>query len=314
MRSDIYFKHDLYAVQNDRELRKVCKAYPVWGEAVYFAAVVMMYREDGEDYDADNLVDDVADELYTDNTDKVAEIISLCVSVGLFKIEGNFIFSDRVKRTCEAQKDFRNKQSEKGKKSAEKRAQERENLKNSSTTVEPQLNSGSTYNQDQDQDQDQNQDQKNIPSSLTTFESMVGGQMPDTPTPQKENTDLFGEKIEAEPERVPYKDITDRWNKCLKGKLPQIRILTEDRKVLIKQRWYEYHEDVFVAIEKAAASEFLSSWKACGFDWCFQKKNMIKILEGNYDTSPKKRRDRKNVPSDLNGQYDDYKEEAVTEL
>lgn len=146
-------------------------------------------------------------------------------------------------------------------------------------------------------------------------DSLVVGQVPDTTPPQGEKTDLFGEKIEEEQEFVPYKTIADYWNKALKGKLPLIRNLSDDRKKLIKQRWNEYHNEIYVAIDKIAASDFLTGWKACGFDWCFTKKNMLKIIEGNYDISMKGRADRKNFrPTDLNGQYKESKAKVVTEL
>lgn len=152
-------------------------------------------------------------------------------------------------------------------------------------------------------------------NTIPSYEGMVVGQDSDTTPPQGEKTDLFGEKIDEEQEFVPYKTIADYWNKALKGKLPLIRNLSDDRKVLIKQRWYEYHNEIYEVIDKIAASDFLTEWKACGFDWCFTKKNMLKIVEGNYDNSTKGRTGSKNFrPTDLNGQYKEIKAKVVTEL
>lgn len=148
-------------------------------------------------------------------------------------------------------------------------------------------------------------------------DSLVVGQETDTTPPQQEKTDLFGNKIEDEQETVPYKTIADYWNTTLKGKLPQIRTLTEDRKTLIRQRWYEYHNEIYQIIDKIASLEFFAKWKSCAFDWCFKKGHMLKIVEGNYnnDTTKGGRSDSKNFrPRDLNGQYSEKKAKVVTEL
>lgn len=116
-------------------------------------------------------------------------------------------------------------------------------------------------------------------------DSLVGGQQADTPAKNEEDTDLFGQKIELKPEseKIPYEEIGQYWNEKAKGKLPLIKSIEDDRKTLVKQRWAEYHNDVYVAIDKITASDDMVRWRKCGFDWTFQKKNMRKILEGNYD-------------------------------
>ena len=149
----------------------------------------------------------------------------------------------------------------------------------------------------------------NIPTSLTTFDRLVGGQQVDAPTDNQGKTDLFGEKIEVEEESVPYKAIADYWNKTLNGKLPKIKSITDNRRILIKQRWYEYHNDIYGIIDKVAASDFLTGWKACGFDWCFKKDNMVKIAEGNYDNG--KRNAGQTFKRDLTGRYDDIESEVI---
>ena len=107
MKSNLYFKHDIYATTNDRDLRAVCKAYPVWGEAVFFSVLTMLYRVDGEDYVLSDLVDDVADALYTDDTEKIEEIINAFISRSLLKKKGNKVWSVRVKNMCNEQKNFK---------------------------------------------------------------------------------------------------------------------------------------------------------------------------------------------------------------
>ena len=103
---------------------------------------------------------------------------------------------------------------------------------------------------------------------------------------EETETDLFGEKIPVgmESERIPYDEIGQYWNSKMKGKTnPQIRQIDESRKTAIRQRWSEFKNEVYTAIDKVSESEFLTSRKSFGFDWCFEKKHMTKILEGNYD-------------------------------
>lgn len=163
--------------------------------------------------------------------------------------------------------------------------------------------------QNRNTDKDRIDKDSNIPTSLTTFDRLVGGQQVDAPKADEDKTDLFGEKIEVEEENVPYKAIADYWNKTLNGKLPKIKSITDNRRILIKQRWHEYHNDIYGIIDKVAASDFLTGWKACGFDWCFKKDNMVKIAEGNYDNG--KRNAGQTFKRDLTGRYDDIESEVI---
>lgn len=101
---------------------------------------------------------------------------------------------------------------------------------------------------------------------------------------------LFAEDQEEKnsgKETVPYRQIVSYWNKVTAGRLPQVDKLPNPRKALIRQRWADYKSDVYMAIDKCVASDFLSGrngkWDGCSFDWVFKASNMPKILEGNYD-------------------------------
>lgn len=283
MKSNLYFKRDLYAVENDRQLRHLCKTYPVWGEAVFFNAVCMMYRVDGQYYAYDDLVMDVMDSLYTDNQENIERILDSCISFGLFQMKDKMVWSNRVRNTCLEQMEFRRKQSEKGKKSAEKRAtasaNNAEKSNSGSTTVKQVFNGGSTYNQDQDQD--------NITN--VSKEPLVGENLVSPDTENEEKSDDFeltgDEKATTVSTTIPYKKVCDYWNTKLNGLLPQVKFMTDTRKTLIRQRWNEHKNDVFTAIDKVAQSDFVchseNNW--CSFDWVFKKSNMVNILEGKYD-------------------------------
>ena len=156
-------------------------------------------------------------------------------------------------------------------------------------------------------------------------DSLVGEHCECPPVGNGENTDLFGDKVEAERGRIPVQKIVDYWNNAVKSTaLPQIKKLNENRKSLIRQRWMEYKDDVYVAIDKTVASDFLTGrdgkWQMCDFDWVFKKDKMVKILEGKYDeknikVSSKYANNGKTFrPHDINGQYDDEELEVITEL
>ena len=142
MKSNLFFKHDLYSVENDDCLRLVCSEYPVWGEAVFFRAITILYRRGGEPYNLKLLTSDVAHDLYTDNRDKVAEILALCLEVELFKLteDGKLIYSTRVSEECKKQTDYIESQ----KKRVEKRWKSASEASESDTAVIPRQYHGNT--------------------------------------------------------------------------------------------------------------------------------------------------------------------------
>lgn len=73
--------------------------------------------------------------------------------------------------------------------------------------------------------------------------------------------------------------------------LPKVVKLTDVRKRAIKTRLKTYTEDDLVtAFDKAEASDFLrkgsGTWNGASFDWIMNPRNIVKILEGNYDNRP----------------------------
>lgn len=70
--------------------------------------------------------------------------------------------------------------------------------------------------------------------------------------------------------------------------LPKIVKLTDVRKRAIRARLKTYTEnDLVTAFDKAEASDFLrkgsGTWNGASFDWIMNPRNLVKILEGNYD-------------------------------
>ncbi len=291
-----WFKHDIHCLQDDRLFALVSR-YGADGYAVYFHTVEAMYAGNGEplsDISVRRIAFDFGLPL-----EKVQGILDYASSEGcdylLESTDAGYV-SRRVMEEC-------GRHTEKVSR-MQSLAHRRWNAKSNAVRI-PKRNA----ERNAECNADKTREDKNIPSSLTTFESMVGGQRVDAPTEDKGKTDLFGERMEQSEESVPYKSIGDYWNKVLDGKLPRIKSITDSRRILIKQRWHEYHNDIYGIIDKVAASDFLTGWKACGFDWCFKRDNMVKIAEGNYDNG--KRNAGQTFKRDLTGRYDDVESEVI---
>jgi len=92
-------------------------------------------------------------------------------------------------------------------------------------------------------------------------------------------------------ERVPYEDIKDLFiSTCTK--LPKIKQLTEPRKNRLKKIYFEEAEENIIffkeLFETVAKSDFLNGksergWRA-DFDWILKPANLIRILEGKYES------------------------------
>lgn len=302
MKSDIYFKHDLYAVENDECLRLVCSDFPVWGEAVFFRALSILYRNSGEPCLQRLLVNDVAHDLYTDNKDKIEDIINELIEVGIFKkSEDGKVFSARVQRECEKQRSF----SEKQRKNVEKRWNSHQS-DTSGIPVEYQTDtSGNTYKQEQEQEQD-NKEKRNITNVIFPKKKDENEDSDSDSVSEESEFALLNEeeeKVETVKDNTPYKEIADYWNQgASKAGYPQIVKLTNGRKAQIKCRWDEFGRDVFKAMDNVFKSDFLRKWGKCTIDWMMTPSKMLRAIEGMY------RNDDEEKESDSSKQkmYRDY--------
>lgn len=321
MKSNLYFKHDIYAIENDNELRFICSEYPVWGEAVFFKAITVMYRNNGQPINRNILLMDVSHGLFTDNKDRIGEIIDLCLEMDLFKkTEDGKIYSSRVVNECQSQAEFRKKQSEKGKIAMQKRWGKTDSDNEKITEIKPSnnqcYNSGLTTDitnkQEQEQDKERNipiindcDIEKESPSSGGLFDKKKDF----SDTEQSSNPSSLGKNKDD----TPYSEIVQYWNeRAAKNSLSQCTKITDQRKRYINCRWNEYGNKVYEAIDKVMASDFCKSGNWCGFDWVFKPSNMVKVLEGNYDNKNGYSQGKKPFnPTDLNGRYSEYKAKKV---
>lgn len=88
-----------------------------------------------------------------------------------------------------------------------------------------------------------------------------------------------------------YQHIVDKYNEICVS-FPKVLKISENRKKMISARLNMYSEnEIIEAFEKAEKSSFLKgandrNWKA-DFDWIMSDRNIIKIIEGKYDSELK---------------------------
>ena len=89
----------------------------------------------------------------------------------------------------------------------------------------------------------------------------------------------------ASEERVKVQDVIEYWNEVA-GRIgkPKVQRMSPARMQLLKARISQNTIDDFVLVfQNIEKSQFLRDWKAMGFDWVFKASNFQKILEGNYN-------------------------------
>lgn len=97
-----------------------------------------------------------------------------------------------------------------------------------------------------------------------------------------------------------YEEIVNLFNEICGKKLPQITVVSANRKKAIRSLLKTFtREQISEAFKAAKDSDFLTGensrkWKAT-FDWIIKEQNMAKILDGNYATE----RDRSFASYDL---------------
>lgn len=106
---------------------------------------------------------------------------------------------------------------------------------------------------------------------------------------KKESDDLS--KTEKKVEKCPYREIVTLYNKILGDELTRCRVDVPSRRQAIRATWAFLcfkMDQIEKYFKKVKESDFLcgrcknSTWK-CDFDWIMKQKNLIKIVEGNYD-------------------------------
>ena len=120
MKSNLYFKHDLYAL-DDTKLRRLVLKHGAVGYATFFETVAKLMKEETHRCEMSFLVSDLAYALHEDEA-KIASALEYSVSCGLFMDNDGFLESERVNRTCDEFSEYSHKQSENARKRWESRS------------------------------------------------------------------------------------------------------------------------------------------------------------------------------------------------
>lgn len=111
-----YFSHDSNA-RNDFKILKVRRVLGLEGYAIYFCLIEML--RDQADYKLPlNSIEDIAHHLNT-SEEKIRGVIK---NFDLFRIDGDYFFSDRLLKSMETYNELKNKLSEAGRKGGLSRA------------------------------------------------------------------------------------------------------------------------------------------------------------------------------------------------
>lgn len=179
-----------------------------------------------------------------------------------FYLQDGLWINDRVERDLEAVKSKSIKASDAGKASARAKASRKQGIVDGcSTSVEA--------------DVQRNVNHTEADTEADTSKSPCD-QQAESPDPK---------------ERIPYAEIFAAYAECLPS-LPQLRIVDEQRKRMIRLRWnadkrfqtVDFWQRFFNHVRE---SDFLMGrtdrpWSGCCFDWLLKPANFRKIIEGNY--------------------------------
>ncbi len=104
--------------------------------------------------------------------------------------------------------------------------------------------------------------------------------------------------------RVDYQSIVDYYNNACPS-LPRVVKVSDKRKGAIRSLLKDFTiDEVKSGFDKVEASSFLvgsdGGWKA-NFDWLINKNNLLKVVEGNYDSRKKHKGSSEGYDLDLGG-------------
>jgi len=249
MKDTFYFSHD-YNARTDPKIKRLMAKHGMTGYGIYWAIIEDLYNN------ANALQTDCESIAYDLRVD--SEIIkSIIFDFDLFKIDGEIFSSLSIQRRL----DDRNEKSEKARKSAQYRWNNKTDNANAMRTHS---------------DGNAIKERKGKESKLNNPNGLL----------------LSSQKNDANNNSgsVPIQKIIEAWND--RTKTSKVNTISESRKKAIRARWSEHGKDgIWKVFLKTFESDFLngkneSNWMA-SFDWVMNPTNFVKILDGNYDNREK---------------------------
>lgn len=312
-----WFKHDVSATE-DVKLKTLCIRHPSGlGYAVFFSALELMAKHEDCAIGTDECTMlSIADTLKISAYEKVVAVIADCEKYGLFKVDGDRIYSERLRSNMEEIQTSAAKRAAAGKKAAEAR------WKNSANGMQTECKQGANGMQTQCeriinacetdanamqtqcdsmrfdaircQDKDKDKEKDITIRSINTSMSF-----------SDENDAEFAEAEEVEDfrpnnrEKNNYTAIVQMYNEICKS-FPAVTKISEKRKKAISARLKSYTiEEIRRCFELAESSDFLKgansrNWKA-DFDWLMCDSNIAKVLDGKYQNKNDYGRNYENI-------------------
>ncbi len=137
----------------------------------------------------------------------------------------------------------------------------------------------------------QDADRKRLGRKMSACEADENRTREEKRREEKKDKSSCDQQTESQKARIPFTEIFDAYAQCL-PELPQLRIIDESRKAMIRSRWnaderFQSVDFWFRFFKHVSESDFLMGrtdrpWTGCCFDWLLKPANFRKIVEGNY--------------------------------
>ena len=301
-----WFRHDIN-MEIDEGVANLMLDYRLEGLGAYIHTLHILYNNNGR----------IQKQKLLKNLRKLTKngepIYQALLDEGLIQEDGEDVTSNRVVTEIAYREESKKKRSEAGKRGMQSRwKKEFDNNVITKDNTLPDLHLDSYISKSIRLPRD-NHIQGRIPKG--------GQESSDNDVITKDN-DVINQQGNFEPFTVPFSEIQEYWNNTAgKAGLPKCTVMSDKRRKAVKACFTAPGlglELIYKACDLVAESDFLTGrnngWGGCSFDWLFITNNMIKVLEGNYSNGRGSGSSRRNVPTDLNGQYQNDEGTEVTEL
>ena len=264
-----FFSHDCNA-RLDEKMLAVRMKHGVEGYGVYFMLIERLTEA------ADHMSAKDYNAIAFDFRCSANVVQSVVENFGLFCFtDDNQFFSESLMRRMEALDDIREKRREAGRKGGISKAKRRQSVANATNDcsicqdLPPEI--VAEERKEKDTTKVVSKEETIVSSSFSSNEENVSdGKPPDVAT--------------AAVERIDYEKLIEFWNEKTMCKWGRLTNIENNRRKMVRARIAEHGKAaMIIAIEKAAASDFLAGSPWFNFDWLIRPNNFDKIISGNYD-------------------------------
>lgn len=306
MKSNLYFKHDLYAL-DDTKLRRLVLKHGAIGYATFFETVAKLMKEETHRCELSFLVSDLAYALHEEES-KISSALEYAIDCGLFITNGGLLESERVNRSCDEFSEYSHKQSEKAKKRWENKSNT--TASNGNATAMPRHNNGNATampikeieiekeNKNYNLGSPLQEDNPSINTKKITDKTEIVCSEPSNELKLEAENPI--EKpvaitiVSRTGKEVPiYKDMVEIWKEAYPG----VDVEAELKKI---KSWSISNKTNRKSVN--GMEKFINNWLSREQDKCSPR------------SSGKSYNNKSFRPRDINGQYDNEELEELTEL